>query len=69
MRFDFFGKFELHVVREGGAWAVFRLVNGRRRALPDIFVPSVIPENKIERFLDNLLHEMAQPGQAVRWVD
>ncbi len=69
MRFDLYGKFELHVVRQDGAWQVFRLVNGKRQALPDIFIPSVIPENEIERYLDDLLHEQAQPGQKVRRLE
>ena len=66
MRFDFYGRFELHVAREGDLWKVWREVNGIRRIVHDIFIPSIVREDEIERYLDDLLHEFARTGESIR---
>ena len=62
MRFDFYGRFELHVERQDNSWAVFRVMNRRRQAVRDLFIPSTIREY-------DLLHEHATPGSRIRRLD
>ena len=69
MRFDVYGRFELEVVREELSWAVYRRHEGRRQPMPDIVIPPSLGAAAIPRFLDDLLHELARPGQAIRRVD
>ncbi len=69
MRFDFYGRFALHVERQDNSWAVFRVINRRRQAVRDLIIPSTIREDEIERYLDDLLHEHATPGSRIRRLD
>jgi hypothetical protein len=69
LRFDVYGRFEIALVRRGARWVAFRLADGRRLPLPDLVVPPGLPARAIARHLDDLLHELARPGQTVRWLD
>ena len=69
MRFAFYGRFDLHVTRRGGSWEVFRLVDGKRKAVSDIFIPAAIEADEIERYLNDLLHELARPGKSIRRIE
>ena len=68
VRFDVYGRFELEVVRAGAGWAVYRLDSGRRRRLADIVIPPDIDADDVRRYLDDLLHELAEPGRIVRRI-
>ena len=68
MRFDFYGRFELQVIRRASGWEVFQIVNGKQRRMADIFIPPIIQADEVERFLNDIYHELAQPGQAIRRI-
>ncbi|MGI9494168.1 MAG: DUF7661 family protein [Geminicoccaceae bacterium] len=68
MRYDIYGKFQLEVVRDGDRWVVYRLDNGKRRMMLDVIVPSELSEDEIETYLDDMLHEWARPGKAIRRI-
>jgi hypothetical protein len=65
MRFDVYGLFELEVRRTPDGWAVWRVGEGRFRE-SGIVIPSQIPPEGVERYLDDLLHEGATDGQRLR---
>lgn len=65
-RFDAYGRFRLEVVREGTGWVVYRVGLGTRRRDPDIVVPAHVRGEDLAAELDDLLHEYARPGQALR---
>ncbi|MDJ0611058.1 MAG: hypothetical protein QNJ67_18935 [Kiloniellales bacterium] len=69
MRFGIYGRYELEVVREGGAWAVYRVEGKRRRPERDLVVPPEITEAEVQTYLDDLLHELARPGTAIERLD
>jgi hypothetical protein len=66
VRFNVYGRFKLDVIREGDQWAVYRLEPGKRIKVREFVIPSSLPEAEIGTFLDDIFHELAQPGQAVR---
>ncbi len=69
MRFDIYGRYRLDVVREDGRWALYRLDGGKRRAVTDFAIPNVLQTEELETYLDDMLHELARPGDVVRCID
>lgn len=69
MLFDVYGKFELEVVRCDGRWIVYRRERGKRRPFTDAVIPDFLPTEEIATHLDDLLHELAGPGDVVRRID
>ena len=65
MRFNVYGRFTLDVVREGSQWTVYRLEPGRRIKVRDFAIPSSLRAAEIGTFLDDIYHELAQPGETV----
>ncbi|MGI9508529.1 MAG: DUF7661 family protein [Geminicoccaceae bacterium] len=68
MRFDIYGRFQLEVVRDGDRWSAYRLDNGKRRSMPDLIVPSGLHADDVGTYLDDMLHEWAKPGKAIRRI-
>ncbi len=69
MRFDVYGRYRIDVVREGGRWIVYRLGTGLRTPHPEIRIPSGVAEAELETYLNDLLHELAEPGRILRRID
>ncbi len=65
MRFDIYGRFQLEVVREGGAWVAYRIGAGLREPERDVVIPARIDASEISVWLDDLFHELAAPGETV----
>jgi hypothetical protein len=62
LRFKVFGRSVL-VERCADGWETFYLGSeGKRRRAEDLFIPSTIPEEEVERYLADLCHEGATPG-------
>ena len=72
MRFNIYGRYDLEVARVDGAWAVHR-VEGRgpaaRRRRADLVIPAGLGETEVATYLDDLLHELARPGDEIRRLD
>ena len=68
MRFDIYGRFQVEVRREHGAWTAWRSELGKRSPLHDLIIPAQLAEDDIAVYLDNVFHEYASPGQAVRRI-
>ena len=61
LRFEVFGRSVL-VERSADGWEAFYLGSeGKRRRAEDLFIPSTIPEEGVERYLADLCHEGATP--------
>lgn len=68
VRFDVYGRFQLEVVRAGARWTVYRFENGRRGPMADLVIPAGTPADDVLRYLDDLLHELAEPGRVLRRI-
>jgi len=68
MTFDIYGQFRVEVVREGEQWVAYRLELGKRLRLNDVVMPASLHSSEIAVYLDDLYHEKAVPGQAVREI-
>jgi hypothetical protein len=65
MKFDIYGRFQVEVRRENGAWAVYRAEMGKRTPLYDVVIPSDVAADGLATYLDDVFHEFAGPGQNV----
>lgn len=64
--FDVYGRFQLEVCREDDSWVVYRTAPGKRMRVNNLAIPAEIrTPREIARYLDDLYHEAARPGQSV----
>ena len=69
LTFDVYGQFTVHVERDGDGWRVLRVAPDGKRGLLGVEIPSDLPEPALARYLDDLLHELAGPGDSIRLVE
>lgn len=69
MRFDIYGRFQLEVLRKDDRWVVYRLDQGKRRVFPDLAIPASLRSDELASYLDDMLHEWARSGDAIRRID
>ncbi|GLQ52536.1 hypothetical protein ACFFJT_10845 [Dyella flava] len=65
MRFNVYGRFLLDIKREGGAWVIYRIADGKRVLSNDFVIPSDLEEAEIPQFLDDVFHELSGPDDRV----
>jgi len=65
MRFDVYGRFQIEVHREGDRWAAYRIAPGKRTRINVVIPGEIRNSDEIARYLDDLYHEAARPGQSV----
>ena len=68
MRFDIYGRYQLEVVRADESWRLYRLDGGKRRPVTDFAIPAALTPDEIGAYLDDMLHEMAQPGRRITQI-
>lgn len=69
MRFDIHRRFQVEVLRVGEDWVAFRLGDGTRVPLPDVMIPANTEPEALASVLDDVFHEYAGPGTAVRRLE
>lgn len=65
MKFNVYGRFQVDVMRENGAWAVYRAAPGKRTPCGDVVIPADVPEDELAVYLDDIFHEYAGHGDNV----
>lgn len=65
MKFNVYGRFQVEVLREGAAWAVYRSESGKRTPLYDVPMPADLEAHEIASWLDDVFHEFAGIGERV----
>lgn len=61
MQYKVFGR-KFEILEVDGNWKVFLLGgDGKKRPAQDIFIPSFVTAKEIETYLEDLLHEWANP--------
>jgi hypothetical protein len=68
LRFDIYGRYQLEVIREGDSWKIYRLGVGTRAPVHSLVIPPEAQPDELEVWLDDLLHELAEPGRTIRRV-
>ena len=69
LRFDIYGRYRLEVVRENERWVMYRLDHGKRRVISDFAIPGSLRPDELAPYLDDMLHELARPGDNIRRID
>lgn len=68
MKIDIYGRFQLEVVQEKGAWVAYRQEPGKKVKLSELVFPEDLQPEEVPVYLDDIYHELARPGQAVRII-
>jgi hypothetical protein len=69
MKFDVYGRFQIEVRREENSWVAYQIALGKRTKVTAFAIPDEIQTSaQIARYLDDLYHEVARPGQSVSIV-
>lgn len=69
MKLDVYGRFKVEVRRETGRWVAYHIALGKRTRIDTVAIPADIQTAaEIARYLDDLYHEAARPGQSVSVV-
>jgi hypothetical protein len=66
MKFDIYGRFQLEVLRENDAWAVYRPGAGLRLPANEVVIPAGVKASELAAFLDDLFHELDVGNRGVR---
>ena len=69
MRFDIYGRYQLEVVRENERWIMYRLDHGKRCVTSDFVIPASLRPDELATYLDDMLHELARPGDIIGRID
>ncbi len=69
MRFDIYGRYQLEVVREDERWVMYTLDYGKRCVDSDCVRPGSLRPDELATYLDDMLHELARPGDVIRRID
>lgn len=65
MKFNIYGRFQIDILREDGAWVAYRIDGGKRARLEEVVVPPELQADELAVYLDDLFHELAGFGQEV----
>jgi len=65
MRFDIYGRFQVEIRREGGAWAAYRPGAGTRVPMADLVIPAHLASADLVTYLDDVYHEYAGIGDEI----
>ena len=69
MKFDVYGRFQVEVRREADQWIAYRIALGKRTRINNLAIPGEIQTcEEIARYLDDMYHEAARPGDSVSVV-
>jgi hypothetical protein len=69
MKFDVYGRFQIEVHRKGDHWVAYQIALGKRTKVRNLAIPQEIQTPvEIARYLDDIYHEAARPGQSVSIV-
>jgi hypothetical protein len=68
VRFDIYGRYQLEIIREDDSWKIYSLGVGTRAPVESLIIPPDTQPHELEIWLDDLLHELAEPGRTIRRV-
>jgi hypothetical protein len=69
MKFDVYGRFQIEVRREDDHRVAYHIALGKRTRVTNLVIPQEIQTSaEIARYLDDLYHEAARPGQSISVV-
>lgn len=68
MVFEVYGRFEVEVCQESGAWVAYRLGPGMRHRDYDVSFPRGLTEDRLAEVLTHSFQDLASPGLNVRRI-
>jgi hypothetical protein len=65
MKFNIYGRFQVHVRRENNSWVAYRSELGKRTRLNHVVIPPDLAAQDLATYLDDIFHEFAKLGENV----
>ncbi len=65
MKFNVYGRFQVEVLRDADGWVAYRTALGKRTKIQLAIPGDIRTPQEIARYLDDMFHEAARPGEAV----
>jgi hypothetical protein len=65
MKFNIYGRFQVHIQRENNSWVAYRSELGKRTRLNDVVIPPDLGAQDLATYLDDIFHEFAKLGETV----
>ncbi len=69
MKFNVYDRFVLEIIQEKGQWKAYRVGDGAKIPDNDLIIPPDLDSSELITFLDDMLHELARPGQEIKFLD
>ncbi|WP_374357990.1 hypothetical protein [Chitinimonas sp.] len=66
LRFDLYGRQQIAIRREGDGWRAYRPGNGTLVPMAELPIPAGLAAAELAIYLDDIFHEMGEPGREVR---
>lgn len=66
MKIDVYGRFQLDIQREKDHWVIYKLGLGTRIKMSNIVIPAEVSAEELVVYVDDLFHELSDPGELVR---
>jgi hypothetical protein len=69
LRFDLYGRRQMVIRREGACWRAYRPGVGSLVPIDDLPVPAELTAADLVTYLDDIFHELGEPGREVRLLE
>jgi hypothetical protein len=69
MKFNIYDRFVVEIIRKGKRWLAFRIGEGVKVPESNLIVPQDLEESELITFVEDIFHELAQPGKSIEILD
>ena len=69
MKFNIYDRFVLEIIRKEKRWIAFRIGEGVKMPESNLIVPQDLEESDLIIFVEDIFHELAQPGKSIEILD
>lgn len=69
MKFNIYNRFVLEIIRKEKRWIAFRIGEGVKVPESNLIIPQDLEESELITFVEDIFHELAQPGKSIEILD
>jgi hypothetical protein len=69
MKINIYDRFVLEIIRREKRWIAFRIGEGVKVLEGNLIIPQELEESELITFIEDIFHELAQPGKSIEKLD
>ena len=69
MKFNIYDRFIVEIIRKKNRWIAFRIGEGVKVPERSLIVPQNLEESELITFVEDMFHELAQPGKIIQVLE